>query len=142
MTDDASKAGCKALLTPASITGLCGTAMVAVSRCISGSRPEPSSGRTNVTTRRAFGAGLSAIMIAASASQGRAQSFPTRLLRFVVPFAAGSATDAVARIVGEKVSVELRQPVIVENTTGASGVLAAPGLSHQSSDRAERAAGA
>jgi tripartite-type tricarboxylate transporter receptor subunit TctC len=54
-----------------------------------------------------------------------AQDFPNRSIKFVVPFAAGSATDAVARIVGEKVSAELKQPIVVENVAGASGVLAA-----------------
>jgi tripartite-type tricarboxylate transporter receptor subunit TctC len=54
-----------------------------------------------------------------------AQDFPSRNIRFVVPFAAGSATDAVARIVGEHVAKTLGRPVVVENQGGASGVLAA-----------------
>jgi tripartite-type tricarboxylate transporter receptor subunit TctC len=42
-----------------------------------------------------------------------------------VPFAAGSATDALARIVGEHVSQRLGPSVVIENLAGASGVLAA-----------------
>ena len=83
--------------------------------------------------RRAFGAGAAAAGFL-PASVVRAQAFPTRSLKFVVPFAAGSATDAVARIIGEKVSAELRQPVIVENVAGASGVLAAQAVARAEPD--------
>ena len=63
-----------------------------------------------------------------------AQEFPTRAIKFIVPFAAGSATDAVARLVGERVSAELRQPVVVENVAGASGVLAAQAVARAEPD--------
>ena len=87
----------------------------------------------NVETRRVFGASLLAGLMAASA-RGQAQTYPTRLVKFIVPFAAGSATDAVARIVGERVAAELKQPVIVENTAGASGVLAAQAVARADPD--------
>jgi tripartite-type tricarboxylate transporter receptor subunit TctC len=52
----------------------------------------------------------------------RAQSWaPTRPLRFVVPFPPGGATDVVARVLGERMSEKLGQPVTVENRTGAGG---------------------
>lgn len=73
-------------------------------------------------------------MAVGNASRGQAQGFPTRLIKFVVPFAAGSATDAVARIVGEKVAAELKQPVIVENVAGASGTLAAQAVARAEPD--------
>lgn len=83
-------------------------------------------------SRRAFGAG--ALAWGASAASVRADVFPTRAMKFIVPFAAGSATDAVARIVGERVSAELKQPVIVENLAGASGVLAAQAVARAEPD--------
>lgn len=63
-----------------------------------------------------------------------AQDFPTRAIKFVVPFAAGSATDAVARLYGERVASDLKQPVVIENLAGASGVLAAQNVARAAPD--------
>lgn len=63
-----------------------------------------------------------------------AQDFPSKSFKFVVPFAAGSATDALARILGEHVSRNLGRPVIVENVAGASGVLAAQNVARADPD--------
>ncbi len=52
-----------------------------------------------------------------------AQSYPTRPIRLVVPFAAGGSTDLVARITAEQMRKELGQPVVVENVGGAAGAL-------------------
>ena len=52
-----------------------------------------------------------------------AQSYPTKPIRVVVPFSAGSGTDIVARVVMEQVSQQLGQPIVVENRVGAGGVL-------------------
>jgi len=51
----------------------------------------------------------------------RAQWAPARPLRFVVPFAAGGATDIVARVLSEPMTERLGQPVAIENRTGAGG---------------------
>ncbi len=50
-----------------------------------------------------------------------AQTFPTRPVTIVVPFAAGGPTDTIARIVGQAMSVKLGQTVLIENVTGAAG---------------------
>jgi tripartite-type tricarboxylate transporter receptor subunit TctC len=65
-----------------------------------------------------------ALLLTATAP-GSAQDYPTRNLKFVVPFSAGSATDSVSRILGEHVSRTLGHSVLTENLPGASGVLAA-----------------
>ncbi|HVL56415.1 MAG TPA: tripartite tricarboxylate transporter substrate binding protein, partial [Burkholderiaceae bacterium] len=59
------------------------------------------------------------------ASAAAAQSFPSKQITFIVPFAAGSATDQLARALGQAVSAETKQPVVVENKPGASGFIAA-----------------
>ena len=54
----------------------------------------------------------------------QAQSFPEKSITFVVPFAAGTATDQIARALGNGVTAESRQPVIIDNRAGASGFIA------------------
>src|SRR3954470_15995034 len=52
-----------------------------------------------------------------------AQEWPTRPVRFIVPFPAGGSTDVAARVLGEYLSRTLGQQVFVENRTGANGNL-------------------
>lgn len=54
-----------------------------------------------------------------------AQTYPSRPITFVIPFAAGSATDMLGRALGQSVSQESHQPVVVDNRAGANGMLAA-----------------
>ena len=54
-----------------------------------------------------------------------AQEWPTRPLTMVAPFAAGGSTDAIARIVADGLSIQLKQTVIVENVGGAGGMTGA-----------------
>jgi tripartite-type tricarboxylate transporter receptor subunit TctC len=58
-------------------------------------------------------------------STAGAQDFPAKGITFVVPFAAGSATDQIARAVGHGITEATRQPVTIDNKPGASGFLAA-----------------
>ena len=53
----------------------------------------------------------------------RAQDYPTRPIRIIVPWPAGGATDNVARVVGQKLSPILGQPIVIENRAGATGTI-------------------
>ena len=57
-------------------------------------------------------------------SAASAQAWPTRPIRLIIPFAAGGVTDLLGRIVANGMSKSLGQPVILENKSGAAGVLA------------------
>ena len=69
-----------------------------------------------------------------SASLAAAQSFPSKTVRFVSGVTPGSASDTMARILAEKLSVTLGQPVIVENRLGAGGLVGAKWVAGQEPD--------
>ena len=56
-----------------------------------------------------------------AAAQG--SSYPDRPIRIIVPFAAGTGSDVVARVVGQKISEETKQPVIIEVKEGGGGIV-------------------
>lgn len=62
---------------------------------------------------------LAAAAALLAASAAHAQQYPSRTIRFVVPFPAGGGVDIVARALGEKLSPRLGQPIIVDNKPGA-----------------------
>ncbi|MBO9680499.1 MAG: tripartite tricarboxylate transporter substrate binding protein [Acidovorax sp.] len=61
----------------------------------------------------------------AGAASAQAPAYPAKAITFVVPFAAGSATDQLARAVGQSVTTDTKQAVVVDNKAGASGMIAA-----------------
>ena len=85
-------------------------------------------GRPMVPWRAAVALAASAAAIAAAigASPLRAaEAFPVKPVRFIVPFAAGGAADVMARTIGAQFSQAWGQTTIVDNRTGAGGLIAA-----------------
>jgi len=66
---------------------------------------------------------IAALALAPVASQAQG-SFPDKPITFVVPFAAGTATDQIARAIGNGVTAETKQSVVIDNRAGASGFIA------------------
>lgn len=74
--------------------------------------------------KRNLTASLAAAACAAAlAGAAHAQDYPVKPIRIIVPFGAGSATDALARIIGPKMTEMWGQPVIIENRPGAGSVV-------------------
>lgn len=69
------------------------------------------------------GAGLSGVSSMETLAQS--QAWPLRSVRFVVPFPAGSSPDVTARIIAARLGDSLGQPVVIENRTGAAGIIGA-----------------
>ena len=63
-----------------------------------------------------------------------AQTFPEKAITFVVPFAAGTATDQLARALGTAVTEATRQPVVIDNKAGASGFIASQAVARAAPD--------
>lgn len=69
-----------------------------------------------------------------SAGLALAQAYPNKPIKFIVPFTAGSATDIVARTVGEAMGKSMGQAVLVENKLGAGGTIAAAQVAKSDAD--------
>ncbi len=63
-----------------------------------------------------------------------AQAYPAKPITFIVPFAAGSATDQLARALGQSITADTQQAVVVDNKAGASGMLAAQNAARAAPD--------
>ena len=70
---------------------------------------------------RALLKGLGALALAAACTGSWAQAWPSKPIRVVVPYAAGSSPDVIMRIVAERLAPRLGQPVVIENRAGAGG---------------------
>jgi tripartite-type tricarboxylate transporter receptor subunit TctC len=77
----------------------------------------------NAVIRRLLGTALVALALGAFAGQAQAQNYPTRPVRFIVPFPAGGVADVTARLIGQRLGEALGQTIVIENRPGASGTL-------------------
>lgn len=73
-------------------------------------------------SRRLF-IGLMGAAVVALTGPAVAQNYPTKPITMVVPFSAGGPTDALARVIGQKMSEKLGQQIVVDNVAGAGGTI-------------------
>src|SRR5215210_1334210 len=76
-------------------------------------------------TRRSIVLGFGVFGLLSAATLSLAQSYPTRPIRFIVPYPPGGSTDTYARIIAGKLSEGLGQSVVIDNRTGAAGSVGA-----------------
>jgi len=85
-----------------------------------------------------FLAGALVAMLAALALRGAAadetQTYPSRPVRIIVPFPAGGPTDILMRVIGQRMSVDWGQPVVIENQPGANTAIAAARVAKMPAD--------
>ncbi|SPR97662.1 Bug family tripartite tricarboxylate transporter substrate binding protein [Cupriavidus taiwanensis] len=90
------------------------------------------------TSRRTFQRRLGAVLLSATlplaAAPAFAETYPSKPIRLVVPFPPGGPTDTAARIIGQKMSETLKQPVVVDNRPGASGTIGAENVAKSPAD--------
>lgn len=85
--------------------------------------------------KRQAGLALATLVLSLSAvGTALAQSYPDKPIRLVVPYPPGASTDAVGRIVGQKLSANIGQTVIVDNRAGASGNIGTEFVSRSAPD--------
>lgn len=70
----------------------------------------------------------------AASAQQQGGAYPSKTVRLVIPYPAGGATDFVGRLIGERLSKSLGQPVVVDNKAGAAGALGAAEVARAAPD--------
>lgn len=75
-----------------------------------------------------------AAVLALVAGAALAQPYPSKTVKLMVPFPAGSATDQIARVIGQELQGALGQPFVVDNKPGAQGTIAAEGVARSAPD--------
>src|SRR5947209_567239 len=71
---------------------------------------------------------------AAAAAQEAVEAFPSRSIKIVVPFPAGGPSDVLTRLIGQKMSEDWGQPVVIENRVGANTVIGAQQVAKSAPD--------
>ena len=93
-----------------------------------------SNSRRNFLITSAHVAVASALGLGSPAAFAQDNAWPTKAIKIIVPFPAGSITDTMARLLSDSLSKTLKQPVIVENKGGANGSIGAAEVARAAPD--------
>jgi len=88
----------------------------------------------NPDTKIASLIALTALLLLAPAMSAAQDSYPSRSIKLIFPYVAGSLGDVLARLIAEKLTIKFGQPVIVENRPGASGNIGAEAVARAAPD--------
>src|SRR5438046_3775797 len=77
---------------------------------------------------------LLVLLVLCAGGAAAQEHYPQKSLRIVVPFAAGGSTDIFARMIGERLSAAIGQPVVIENRPGAAGNIGAEAVARSAPD--------
>src|SRR5438270_13421738 len=88
----------------------------------------------NRTSAASWASLVTALAVSAGITGAQAQSYPTRTIRLVAPYARGGIADIAARLVGQKLTEAWGQQVITENRPGANGFLGVTAVSRAEPD--------
>jgi tripartite-type tricarboxylate transporter receptor subunit TctC len=77
---------------------------------------------------------LTVVVLSATLAEAAAQAWPQRPIMLIVPYPPGGTVDFQARIMGERLSAKLGQPVVIQNKTGAAGIIATEFVVHSKPD--------
>jgi len=87
-----------------------------------------------VLNRRLLLGAAAAVLTLCVSTAIHAQSYPTKPIRIIVPFQAGGATDVIARVLSEKLAMGLGQPIIIDNRSGAAGIIGTDAVARAPAD--------
>ena len=90
--------------------------------------------RRNTKTLRSLAVAAAALTLAMLPGFANAQSYPAKPIHIVVPFSAAGAVDTVARAIGERLSAQLGQPVVIDNKPGANANIGADAVAKAAPD--------
>src|SRR3981081_4230576 len=83
---------------------------------------------------RIWGALAAALGLLLLPATGTAQDFPTKPIKLIVPFPPGGPNDIIARVVGQRMSELIKQPVLIDNRGGQAGVLGTDAVAKSNPD--------
>jgi tripartite-type tricarboxylate transporter receptor subunit TctC len=81
-----------------------------------------------------FALALLAALVVGGVASAQAQSYPSRPVKFVVPYPPGGAADILARLIGQRLSEKLGQPVVIENKPGAGTAIGTDAVAKSAPD--------